>query len=119
MPKHEYTIQEAIRMVGHLLEHHPTTGAAARDSEGVQTGGAHEKNASRWCIVGAASVVARYLTSEDAYYDKYQEICLGINKVLALPNIIKVIDAWEGSVSGVAGVTPATRLTIARKLQQA
>ena len=52
----KYTIAEGVRMVGHLLEHHPATGCLARRKNGGVVG-IHNSNASCWCLFGAAHVV--------------------------------------------------------------
>lgn len=54
---YKYTIADGVRMVGHLLEHHPTTGVLAKHKNG-RTIGIMEKNASFWCLFGAVHVVS-------------------------------------------------------------
>ena len=50
------TDDEALRVVGHLLEHHPTTTAEARDRDGARTDSCAE-SACYWCLAGAIDVV--------------------------------------------------------------
>lgn len=51
-------INTAIRMVGHLLEHHSTTGSYARTKTGHHTT-ATDEDASCFCFVGAVWAVTR------------------------------------------------------------
>jgi hypothetical protein len=51
------TYPEALRVVGHLLEHHPTTNASARDARGISVS-VLDPDASRYCLTGALVLVA-------------------------------------------------------------
>jgi hypothetical protein len=56
----KYTIADAVRMMGHLLEHHPAEGTLARNKNG-RVIGPTEKNAACWCYIGSGFVVAEQL----------------------------------------------------------
>jgi hypothetical protein len=51
------TTDEALRVVGHLLEHHPTQGAWARNKMGVALPYATHPGAVCWCLSGAIQLV--------------------------------------------------------------
>lgn len=55
-----YEMDVAVRMVGHLLLHHPTYSVSARNQEGL-TVGSLSRDAFYWCLTGACSVVAHWL----------------------------------------------------------
>lgn len=102
MPKHIYTTQEALRMVGHLLEHHPAVAEAAQDKQGSPVT-CTAKQATRWCVVGACIAVSRAL-----------EFPIYVSQIEGFLNTTDAVRDWDGS-----GTSPATRLAIARKLQKA
>lgn len=112
MPKHIYTTQEAVRMVGHLLEYHPTTGEAARDKSGGCVYPCNSK-ASCFCLLGACKAVTGAIVHENrqSYYEQLRD-AVALHAV-DTQHWTAMLDAWEG-----AGTSPATRLAIARKLQQ-
>jgi hypothetical protein len=56
----KHTIQEGLRMMGHLLEHHGTTGAEAVTSSNVVVE-PYDLEACKWCLKGAAMAVSRAL----------------------------------------------------------
>lgn len=60
MTKH--TVQDGLRMVGHLLEHHPTTGANARTVQLRPLIDGYSPGASCWCLEGACEAVAKVLS---------------------------------------------------------
>lgn len=109
----EVTIKEAVRIVGHLLEHHPTTGVSARNKEGEDVSSV-DPEASCWCVVGAAAVTRKIVRTADDWYLTYMDVCSEITKVLGMADIHAVMGAWEDN-----GATDADRLAIARKLQKA
>jgi hypothetical protein len=105
-------IKQALRMIGHLLEHHPTTGAYSRDRKGREI---HEETAyassqaSCWCIIGAQDTVSYRLGFMD--HNRDTELMSALYKTLGLrPG--ELLAEWEGP-----GTTDQTRLEIARKLQ--
>jgi hypothetical protein len=63
MDGNRYTIGDVIRMAGHLLDKHPTTGENARNVDG---GATHEsgKYATCWCVEGAVWACSRRLGYE-------------------------------------------------------
>jgi hypothetical protein len=56
----KYTIADAVRMVGYLLEHHPTTHYWARTNKGTAVESNHPR-ASCWCLLGACQIVGNKL----------------------------------------------------------
>lgn len=52
------TLDEALRVVGHLLEHHGTRGVLARDAYGKPVNPAENPAACSWCLLGALWVVS-------------------------------------------------------------
>jgi hypothetical protein len=93
-------IVDAIRTVGHLLEHHPTTGQIARDGEGNFV---HELDvkASCWCYVGAECVVGKALGVE------FVQLFRACDEVTGISNG----DDWDN-------LSDKERLAVAKKLQQ-
>lgn len=61
---HQTQRRTAIRMIGHLLEHHGTAHYEARDASGKGTMFFNGK-ATRWCLGGAINVVAGELGLDD------------------------------------------------------
>jgi hypothetical protein len=98
-------VKEAVNMVGHLLEHHPTTGEAARDINGRAVASTSPE-ASCWCVVGACSIVQNALKLE--HWDR---VSLSIEMQQLVGGLI---ETWEGP-----GTSKRTRLALARKLQKA
>lgn len=56
----QHNTQDGLRMMGHLLEHHPTTYAYARNKSHYPVSGTNE-SAVCWCLVGASQAVAKVL----------------------------------------------------------
>jgi hypothetical protein len=99
----KYTIADGVRMVGHLLEHHPTTGFYAKNS----TGGFEspdDKLATCWCFLGANSVVSIKLGLD------FREL-LDVTKKQTIPHATCVAGHWDNA-------DDSTRLEIAKKLQE-
>jgi hypothetical protein len=85
------TLTDAVRTVGQLLLHHPTTGEVAKDRTGraVDT---TSKSACKFCYVGAVDAVARKL---DVAWAKLDRKC---DDILAGPGNYFDADDWdEGS----------------------
>ncbi len=93
--------KEALRVVGHLLEHHPATHDAALDKIGTPVSPC-AKSACRWCIVGAISAVNAKLGTNLAYYKVGEDVFGDWN----------ILNMWEGPHT-----SNETRLSIAKKLQ--
>jgi urocanate hydratase len=102
--KPSLTIPEAIRLTGHLLEHHGTTGAYAKNREG-ETCSRYSDYASCWCYVGAQDVVRGLLDQSILadYNGSYTRRC---DRAAG----IEYADQWDGAA-------PDEQLRIARKLQ--
>lgn len=94
----------AVRMVGHLLEHHPTTGEAARTIESTPTDPC-STGAACWCYLGAIEAVTGWngLEFDDVYDESSRQLGL---------SCASEVEKWEGK-----GTSKKSRLTIARKLQ--
>jgi hypothetical protein len=96
----KYTIATAVRMMGHLLESHPTEGALSRTKRGSRISPT-EINAACWCYIGAGLVVSQTLK-------------------LPVSDVFRVSD----EVSGIAdaytwdGLTKINRLKACKKLQE-
>lgn len=101
-------IRQALRMTGHLLEHHPTTGSAARNGKNKPVA-SNDKQASCWSIIGAAQITWLTLKPEQDD-DSIWQFWDAVDKFLGG----NAVDMWEGYRS-----TNASRLAIARKLQNA
>jgi hypothetical protein len=56
----KHTVNDAVRMTGQLLLHHPTTGYWARLVDGYAVHPKHP-DATCWCLAGACFVVAHVL----------------------------------------------------------
>jgi hypothetical protein len=97
-------IKEAVNMIGHLLEHHPTTGTAARNQEGIDVSST-SKYACQWCVIGAMTAVATALKVSRSELDSAVDSCLLVDSK---------VDSWEGYKT-----SKRTRLALARKLQKA
>lgn len=97
-------IVEGIHIVGQLLEHHPTTGAAARDAKGVPISSGKSPEAACWCVVGACTLVATQMYNSNSGRILWEHIESKLRT--------EIVKAWEGE-----GTTPETRLDFARRLQ--
>lgn len=98
-------------MVGHLLEHHPTTGEAARDKNGSCVSPCNSK-ASCFCLLGACRAVTGAMTHRNrGNYLKHLRNTVALH-VVGTQHWTAMLPAWEG-----LGTSPTTRLAIARKLQ--
>ncbi len=100
----EDKLATAVRMVGHLLEHHPTTGEAARTIEGTPTDPC-SMDAACWCYLGAIEAVAGWNGLE------YGDVCDESSRQLR-PACASEVERWEGK-----GTSKKSRLALARKLQ--
>lgn len=105
--------RNAIRMVGYLLEHHPTTGEGARDRTGNAVACTSSK-ASCFCILGAVKAVTCAISPDPNSINFYYQVMETIENTF--PDMVwpTLVDQWEGP-----NTSPETRLAIARKLQQA
>jgi hypothetical protein len=103
----KYTIGDAIRMVGHLLEHNGITGPFYADKDGNYTSGG-DSTTCRFCMAGAIDKVCETLGLRN-------ERPVSAEVVRMFPNSYgsRVI-VWEGDDQPT---TPEERLAIARKLQ--
>lgn len=63
------TVNDGLRMMGHLLLHHPTTGEYARGRDGFGTS-ARSVNASCFCFLGALQAVGHAL--QFRYYEQVE-----------------------------------------------
>jgi hypothetical protein len=72
----KYTIADAVRMVGHLLEHHPTTEYWAHTKDGHPTL-PNNPHASCWCLFGACEVVGAKLKLN--YNSLAETVCSVLN----------------------------------------
>lgn len=99
-------IKTAVRMIGHLLEHHPTTGESSRDVNGNGCTHLNFKGPASWCLVGADNAIADSLKfSDNDRKDLWESLKNILNSCL--------VQAWEGP-----GTSDETRLALARKLQE-
>lgn len=106
MPKITEDMNTALRTMGHLLEHHPTTEYYARDKWGI-VAGSTDSDACSWCFVGAIRLVAR-------------RICKNDNLEYILENEARRILGWadDSAPTNWDCGTDAQRLEWARELQK-
>lgn len=72
-------VKTGIRMVGHILEHHSTTGVFARTKEGAPVL-AHNPSATYWCALGAESLVEyalKFNSAESSYLNQITSVIMG------------------------------------------
>jgi hypothetical protein len=100
-------MQDAVRTIGHLLEHHPTTRRVAGNAAGNAVRSS-DPTACSWCLIGASMAVAIRLGNQYTA----QSIQDAIRGYLSPGKTAYLVDAWENEK------TDADRLTLARKLQQ-
>jgi hypothetical protein len=96
-----YTIGDGIRMLGHLLEHHPTTGYYAKTVRGHCIGWA-EKNASCFCYFGGMNAVSVAL-GRNRYDEGIYDSCVEVTG-------LRTGRDWDC-------LTDEERLEVAKKLQ--
>lgn len=97
----KFSIPEAIRIMGHLLEHHGISGPVAVDKNGAHTV-PQDPQATGWCMFGVALLLDRKHGVDYTYLVEMVGRCLG--KTCSLAGM------WEYT-------TPEERLAMARKLQ--
>lgn len=103
-------IRQALRMIGHLLEHHPTTGRPGRYANGQPSShSSKDPKTSCWCLIGAQGVVSLHLGFQGT--GRGLELYEALERCVGGPHLVA---KWEGP-----GTTDQTRLEIARKLQNA
>jgi hypothetical protein len=95
----KYTIADAVRTVGHLLEHHPTTGYLARDNKRHRVD-YDSKEATCWCLVGGFNAVTDIMGIDD-----YHAVWLEIQKT-------------TGIYSGLDWDACEYKLAVCKKLQE-
>jgi hypothetical protein len=69
----KYTVGDALRTIGYLLEYHGTTGYYARNNigDGVSS---NSEDACSWCLLGAMCLVAGKMQVRPIYKDIYKDI---------------------------------------------
>jgi hypothetical protein len=92
------TIGDAVRTIGHLLEHHMTTKTCARNSKGFAVE-YNAPDATSWCLVGAHYFVNKKMFNQDLEWYLIQDIT-GIPDGTTFDNL-----------------SPEKRLEVAKKLQ--
>lgn len=107
MPDH--TIADAVRMVGHLLEHNGIVGPFAAGKNGAPAG-VLDPHTCGWCMAGAADVVSVSLNVD--LFDLRQALT-SVRACHGSPVVL-----WElPTPNGDVGSTPEYRLALARDLQ--
>lgn len=96
-----HTYGDAIRMAGHLLEHHPGTGKPYYTENGKAC----------YCVWGALTHSFRALGLDDNGYLP-DGILQQVGYLAFGPKAMSFVGPWEG-----LGTTPATRLVAAKRLQ--
>lgn len=106
------SLKTAVRMVGHLLEHHGCTGpfVANKDGRHLEPG---DPEATQWCLAGACEEVAHRLFYTPHWLDRY--VTFAVLQKLGQPGVNR-IRLWEGELG--RPTTPEQRLALARKLQE-
>lgn len=110
--KHQHTIGEAVRMVGHLLEHHGIVGLFVADPSGQPTD-IRDPLACSWCMAGACEIVAHTL-NVNVFHVRMAAVDIADPSDTAHGSPVVL---WERETGGSCGTTPAERIAIARKLQ--
>lgn len=107
------SIETAVRMVGHLLEHHGTTGPFAADKDGIEVA-IDDPAATSWCLAGACELVSSKLGfCKRPWLD--HTIRPEVLKLFS--EAYSTVPLWEGNTP-TCSTTPERRLEIARKLQR-
>ncbi len=70
----QITLETAIRTVGQLILHHPTTGRLARNNLSMGTDPT-DSEACQFCYIGAAYLVASSLLNDPDYGDRLSREC--------------------------------------------
>lgn len=115
LTKRRYRNDVAVRMIGHLLEHHGTFGTMAEDIEGYSCAFSYGR-ANKWCLLGAIYIIALRLNKNSQSLQKMVGAFIPKHFVVKYShtNINKmkpVVRFWDNA-------TKLSQLRFARKLQR-
>src|SRR3972149_59581 len=92
-------LNDAVRTVGQLLKHRPTTGAYARDRHGIAVVDNYDK-AETFCLIGAMQHVAYKMLTGETEASRFMNLHDQISRVLS-PYLINpcraATDDWDNA----------------------